>query len=374
MAERHLAACVVRKPAAPRAARAYTTPRLAPGRGSTLRWRSLLLRAPMTPCTSRRPSHARHARARGRSARCGRLCAGAACLLLASCSPAPKHPIEAQPVPTLHGVEPADAAAPRLDFPPARGPAPDAPAPAIRFADAPATAPAPAAASVEIAAPRQDAVLSEKQLRALTVRLNVKNWPTRQPGASVLLALDTFRPRNVHAPTRGVRLTDLVDEDATLKAGGHELVAMLAHPSGETLKPSATSPRPFARVRFWVGARDAADAGDAEKSALLVYNLPRGTYNGEAASSAVLLDFYVLGATLGKDGERVRVSVSGDHGVSARTTLSEWRPLIIQELPSGDYAVRLEFVGADGKPVAGRRTAVERTITVNRDAPSGKRE
>lgn len=316
----------------------------------------------MTPWSSRRPSYVR-------------LCVGAACLLLASCSPAPKRPIGAQPASTLHGVEPADAAAPRLDFPRAQEPAPDAHAPAIHFADAPAeTAAAAAAVSVEIMAPRQDAVLSEKQLGAATVRLNVKNWPTRQPGASVLLALDTFRPRNVYAPTRGVRLADLVDEDATLRAGGHELVAMLAHPSGETVKPSATSPRPFARVRFWVGTRDVADAADAEKSALLVYNLPRGTYNGEAASSAVLLDFYLLGATLAKDGERVRVSVSGDHGVSARTTLSEWRPLIIQELPSGDYAVRLDLVGTDGKPVAGRRTSVERTITVNRDAPSGKRE
>jgi hypothetical protein len=127
-------------------------------------------------------------------------------------------------------------------------------------------------------------------------------------------------------------------------------------------------------VRFWVGARDQADAGEGREEAQLVYNLPRGTYNGEAASTDVLLDFYVLGAALGERGPRVRVAVSGERGARAETTLVEWRPLVIRELPSGDYAVRLELLGPDGKPVVGRRTSAQRVITVNRDAPVGKRE
>ncbi len=293
-------------------------------------------------------------------------------MLLASCAPAPKRAIEGKRASTLHGVERADAAAPPLDFAPSREPAADARAPAVQLAPAP---PAPAAnsASVEIAEPRQDAVLAEKQLRTQPVRIKVGNWPLGKPGPSVLLALDTFRPRNVHALTPALRLTDLVDEDAVLATGVHELVAILAHASGETVKPSAASPRPFHRVRFWVGARDAADGGGVQEP-LLVYNLPRGTYNGEAASSAVLLDFYVLGAALGNAGPRVRVSVTGDQRVRAETTLQEWVPLVIRELPSGDYAVRLDLLGADGKPLLGPRTSAQRVITVNRDAPVGKRE
>lgn len=188
----------------------------------------------------------------------------------------------------------------------------------------------------------------------------------------MLLVLDTFRPRNVHALAPAIRLADLVDEDAELAPGPHELIAVLAHASGETVKPDAGSTRPFDRVRFWVGA-SAPDAGQTLEQPLLVYNLPRGTYNGEAASDAVLLDFYVLGSLAAKS-PRVRVSVTGDHDVRAQTLLTEWRPLLVHGLPSGDYTVRLALVDADDQPVPGARTAAERTITLNRDAPVGKRE
>ncbi|HEY6562430.1 MAG TPA: hypothetical protein VI072_34415 [Polyangiaceae bacterium] len=300
-----------------------------------------------------------------------RLRAGAAWALLAGCAPAPKPAVEANPSSNPHGVAAADAAAPRLEFDPSGEPAEPKPTPTIRFAPAPATV-APDSAAVEIVEPRQDALITEKRLRTSVVRLRTKNWPISKPGPSVLLALDTFRPRNVHALVPPLRLTDLVDEDAELEHGPHQLVAMLARAHGETVKPDAASPRPFASVRFWLETRGVVEAGGAEEP-VLVYNLPRGTYNGEAAGQAVLLDFFLIGEALAKDGQRVRVAITGQ-STKAETTISEWRPLLIMGLSSGDYSVRLDLVGAHGEPVVAARASAERMITVNLDAPVGKRE
>jgi hypothetical protein len=169
-----------------------------------------------------------------------------------------------------------------------------------------------------------------------------------------------------------LRLRDLVDEDVELEHGPHQLVAMLARAHGETVKPDAASPRPFASVRFWLATRGFVEAGGAEEP-ILVYNLPRGTYNGEAAGQAVLLDFFLVGGTLSKHGQRVRVAITGDR-TKAETTVSTFDPLLIMGLSSGDYSVRLDLVGANGRPVVGARTSAERMITVNLDAPVGKRE
>lgn len=309
---------------------------------------------------SRIPQHAnsRHLRA------------GVACLLLAGCTPAPKPAVQAKPSSSAHGVAAADAAAPRLEFDPSSEPAEPKPTPTIRFAPAPASV-APDSAAVEILEPRHDALIAEKQLGKSVVRLRTKNWPISKPGPSILLALDTFRPRNVHALTPPIRLADLVDEDAALERGQHQLVAMLARAQGETVKPDAASPRPFASARFWLETRQFMEAGAEEP--LLVYNLPRGTYNGEAAGQAVLLDFFLIGAALAKDGQRVRVAITGER-TKAETTISEWRPLLVMGLSSGDYSVRIDLLGANGQPIVAPRTSATRMITVNLDAPVSKPE
>ncbi|HMJ16735.1 MAG TPA: hypothetical protein VK524_35225 [Polyangiaceae bacterium] len=299
------------------------------------------------------------------------LCAAIVWSVAAGCAPAPQRGIEPHNISTPPPASPqASATASAAPLQRVRAPV-RRHAPSIELVAAP-TSSTPESVAVEIAAPAADAVIKKDQLRYATVRLNLKNWKLARPGPSVLVALDSFRPKNVHTLAAPLPLSDFVDENAELQPGQHVLVAMLARASGETLKPSAASPRPFHSRRFWVETRGSLDAGAPEEP-LLVYNLPRGTYNGEAASQSVLVDYYVLGTALGEGGPRLRITVTGTEA-SAESLLSEWRPLHIKSLESGDYTVRLEVLAADGKVVPGQRTSAERVISVNRDAPVGKSE
>jgi hypothetical protein len=226
-------------------------------------------------------------------------------------------------------------------------------------------------ASVVIGSPTPDQSISADRAQDFKIALQFEHWPLGESGRSVILILDEFRPRALQVIRPGLRLSELVDEDRELLPGEHMLVALLARGSGETLKSDRQGPpAPFAKVRFWTGPRTPDATPD--RSPVVIYNLPRGTYNGSSASQSILLDFYVLGARLAADGPTIRVAVRGN-GSEASTTLTDWKPLTINGLASGDYTVSLELRGPHGARLAGRRVRAERTITVNRDAPSVSR-
>jgi hypothetical protein len=95
---------------------------------------------------------------------------------------------------------------------------------------------------------------------------------------------------------------------------------------------------------------------------------PRGTVNGEQAAERILLDFLPLGVELGKGKSSVVVRVRGDEAAGS-TVLDSWHPIHLLDLPSGDFRVELELIGADGRPLPEPHARAGRTITVNRDAP-----
>ncbi len=197
------------------------------------------------------------------------------------------------------------------------------------------------------------------------VRLAVENWRLGKDGAAVQLSLDDHPPHLVTSLQSIPRLGELVAEDRGLDVGVHRLFAVAVRGNGETVKPAASTSRaPYATVRFHLGERGRPEVD----SPRIVYSQPRGTFNGEAAADSILVDFYLLNITLGEATWGVDVRVDGLAG-SWSTRVHQWQPLWLRGLPSGDYAVSLQLVSANGatKNVPGGR--VERTITVNRDAP-----
>jgi hypothetical protein len=162
-------------------------------------------------------------------------------------------------------------------------------------------------------------------------------------------------------------LGQLVPEDAKLGPGEHTLVAMAVRENGELVRPQGpTSLAPFALVHFWIGERGSSRLSPSAPR--LVYASPRGTINGAAEADRILIDFLPIGVELGPGKTTVVVRVTGET-VSGATVLDAWRPLFMLDVPSGDYHVELQLIGADGRPLPDPRASAGRTITVNRDAP-----
>jgi hypothetical protein len=64
----------------------------------------------------------------------------------------------------------------------------------------------------------------------------------------------------------------------------------------------------------------------------------------------------------------VLVTVTPPTGEPAQTRLTRWETLQVDGLPNGVSRVRLELSDSAGRPVPGTLGAVDRDISVNRDA------
>lgn len=229
----------------------------------------------------------------------------------------------------------------------------------VTFERLPAPVPSEPGPHVELLFPYAGRVVHEAKAHDFGVRFTVERW-----GGRVQLALDDFRPVVVEAGTRSVKLGALVPPGRTLGPGLHRLFAVAVDERGLLVRPAGPVSRgPFAVVEFRVGSREPLP-GDRP---FIAYSQPRGTYNGDRAADGVLIDYYLVGLTLAPDGNRLAVTVEGE-GVQHREVLERWQPVAVRGLPSGDFTVKLEVLGPDGKGLAAV-PAVHRTITVNRDAP-----
>ena len=198
------------------------------------------------------------------------------------------------------------------------------------------------------------------------------------------VALDGYRPVVHGATAGGLSVERLLPAGVPLEPGVHRIVAVPLWPDGATVKPRAghaTHATQILRVRgdsatparARAGATGSAPEPPASTTPALVYSLPRGTYNGAEAADAVVIDFHLLGTTLSEAGHALRVSVIRGAARWA-TTLHAWRSMRMPKLESGDYSIVLQLEHADGRPLRGSHARVERTITVNRDAPMARQE
>lgn len=97
---------------------------------------------------------------------------------------------------------------------------------------------------------------------------------------------------------------------------------------------------------------------DPEKP-LLTYSRPKGTYSQEAAES-LLMDFYVTNVELGEDA-KVVYAIDGEK----EGELTEWKPVLLPELSSGEHDVTLKLVDGEGNLIKnGGFNETTRTITV----------
>lgn len=281
------------------------------------------------------------------------LAGGALLAILGACGgvdtlPPPPPPPPAMPVREAAEAKTADAG---VEAPPE--------APVLLLAGA--AAPEPTTASVlHVLAPTRGQLIDANKAEDTPVRLESKGWAVSPSGGRIHLILDGRLARTVSDLKAPLKLGELAG--GPLGDGHHVLVAILARGSGETLK----SKDALVVTEFFVGHKTTTSVD--LKKAFLVLAKPDGTYEDESAEH-VLVDFAAVGASLGDDGERIALRLEGP-GVTGAATATTTRvvPYYLENLRAGTYALKLEILGKDQKPLANPWATVTRSITVKRTA------
>jgi len=255
---------------------------------------------------------------------------------------------------------PATAAAPTASAAPAAPEAPPAPpAPPVQLAQGDAS-PDPAAPTptVKILAPAKDQVIPAAAANDFAVKLDVKNWKTAPGDAHVHLILDAkpYKPLfDLKAP---VKLSDLTGGEP-LAEGQHILVAFPSRANHESVKTQGA----LAIESFYVGKK--GEKTQDPTKPLLIYSRPKGEYKADMANH-VIVDFQLANAKLAADKDHVHIAVSGPgiEGEKTADAATFGPPFFLDNLQDGTYTVKLDLLGADGKPLPGPWNSNTRQFTV----------
>ncbi len=94
---------------------------------------------------------------------------------------------------------------------------------------------------------------------------------------------------------------------------------------------------------------------------MLFYSRPKGTYVGENDTKKVMLDFYLLNATIGTD-YMVKAEINGEEHM-----INTWQPYYIEGLPMGENTITLTLVDSQGNTVNTPLNPVTRKFTLKAD-------
>ncbi len=223
------------------------------------------------------------------------------------------------------------------------------------------TAPLP---TVKITTPTQKQVVAADKAADFAVKLDVKNWATAQGSQHVHLILDGKPYKAIYDAKVPVKLSELTNGEP-LTEGQHILVAFPSRPTHESVK----SKDALAIVEFYVGKK--GDALQDIKKPMLIYSRPKGEYKGEMGNH-ILVDFQLANAKLEEGKDTVKITVTGP-GIDKELTAKSEKfgtPFFIDEVRNGEYSVKLELVGADGKTLPGSWNTTTRTFKVDKNAPA----
>lgn len=145
--------------------------------------------------------------------------------------------------------------------------------------------------------------------------------------------------------------------DYDIADGEHYLLAFLSRSYHESIK----TPTAFVAQKVQI-TNKSIDKSEPVKDPMLFYSRPKGDYIGKDQTSRIMLDFYLVNATLGAD-YKVKVEVNAEQTFVVDT----WQPYYLEGLPMGDNKIKLTLVDKDGNAVNTPLNPVERVFTLKED-------
>jgi hypothetical protein len=138
--------------------------------------------------------------------------------------------------------------------------------------------------------------------------------------------------------------------DETLAPGHYVALSFLSRSYHESIKHYEA----FDLRQFTVGKVKEKDVDLTQP--MLFYSRPKGEYKGKEIKK-ILLDFYVVNATLGVNDYTVRASIDGTVFL-----LKSWKGYLIEGLSAGEHSIKIELLDKTGTLVKSPYALSERTI------------
>ena len=138
-----------------------------------------------------------------------------------------------------------------------------------------------------------------------------------------------------------------------LEPNHYVALAFLSRSYHESVKAKSA----FAISQFTVGKAEAKKADFTKPH--MFYSRPKGKYAGND-TKRVMLDFYLVNATLSEGGMKVRATINGTEFM-----LTKWAAYVIEGLPMGENTIKLELLDDKGAVVPGPFNTVERMVTLS---------
>jgi hypothetical protein len=140
--------------------------------------------------------------------------------------------------------------------------------------------------------------------------------------------------------------------DETLAPGHYIALSFLSRSYHESIKHYEA----YDLRQFTVGKVEEKEVDLTQP--MLFYSRPKGEYKGKETKK-ILLDFYVVNATLGTNDYRVKATIDGTVFM-----LKSWKGYLIEGLSIGDHSIKIELLDKEGNLVKSPYAATERKITL----------
>ncbi|MDB5273399.1 MAG: hypothetical protein JWO58_1766 [Chitinophagaceae bacterium] len=140
--------------------------------------------------------------------------------------------------------------------------------------------------------------------------------------------------------------------DETLKPGRYVALSFLSRSYHESIKHYEA----YDLRQFFVGETNEKELDLTQP--MLFYSRPKGEYKGKDTKK-ILLDFYVVNATLEANGYKIRATINGNEFL-----LSSWKGYILEGLPMGESKIKIELLDNKGNIASSPYAVTERTITL----------
>lgn len=144
--------------------------------------------------------------------------------------------------------------------------------------------------------------------------------------------------------------------DLEIDDGPHSIVAFLSRSYHESIKNG----KAFLAKRVVVKNKSFVSEEDISEP-MLVYSRPKGEYIGDKETDRVMLDFFLVNASLGSK-YKMRVEVND----SENFAIEKWQPYFLEGLPLGENKIKLTLFDRDGVANV-PNNPIERKIVLQKD-------
>jgi len=197
--------------------------------------------------------------------------------------------------------------------------------------------------------------VKDYQLSIQTEDAEDKGCNNATKGQHIHFIMDNKPYTALYEPKHSVRVA---------KNSDHYVLVFLSRSYHESIKEKKAAQL----YHFKIDKKGSLSQLEPSKKPMLFYSRPKGEYVG-ADMENVLLDYYVVNATIHPDSMKVKVNIVNQGKKVKRDTTfiaTTWEPLFVKNLRPGKATITISLLDRKDKKLNGLHTSVSREITLKK--------